>query len=332
MNTATLDATLAHKAIGQIAVDLPGATAVFRRLKLDFCCGGQVSLQHACAQKGLDTDAVLAQLAPLQRQEQAAPDARDPAALIDHILTRYHAVHREQLPELVRMARRVEAVHRDHPDVPTGLAALLEQVEQELLDHMAKEEQILFPILKAGGSAMVVYPITMMRMEHTSHGQMLERLGAWRIVGRQEMYVPFHNYRFDDPAITEEQLLLLGHANPDYMRWELRRVWIVEAKLREGFRHIYHKRRFYIEEDSWNMVMTENYDGRGELWKAVLINSLYAYDAEGYEKRQQMFHDLRAGIYNCTRLTNWTRPWNFSAPDPGADFFTVENRRKSGKR
>ena len=72
--------------------------------------------------------------------------------LIDHILERYHAVHREQLPELIRMARRVEAVHRDHPLVPSGLAALLEEAEQDLLSHMMKEENILFPLLKAGGN------------------------------------------------------------------------------------------------------------------------------------------------------------------------------------
>lgn len=144
--------------------------------------------------------------------------------------------------------------------------------------------------------------------------------------------MPFHSYRFDDPAVKQDQLLMIGHANPDYMRWELRRVWIVEANLREGFRHIYGKRRFYIEEDSWAIAITENYDGRGELWKTVLINSYYAYDVNGYEKRNQMFHDLRAGIYNTTRIINETRPWNYSAPDPGADFFTTANLRKAGKR
>jgi hypothetical protein len=154
----------------------------------------------------------------------------------------------------------------------------------------------------------------------------------WSIVGRQEMYVPFHSYRFDDPALSQEQLLTVGHANPDYMRYELRRVWVVEAKLRDGFRHIYGKRRFYVEEDGWNIAITENYDGRGELWKTVLINSIYAYDIEGYEKRSQMFHDLRAGIYNATRMTNWTRPWNFSAPAKGDDFYTNANLRKAGKR
>ena len=181
--TLAQSAALADQPIGQIAVNLPGATAVFRRAKLDFCCGGQISLRQAVTDKGLDLGALQAELAALDRSDDTPPAASAPE-LIDHILARYHAVHREQLPELIRMARRVEAVHRDHPDVPTGLAALLEQAEQELLDHMAKEEQILFPILKAGGSAMVVYPITMMRMEHTGHGEMLEHLMALTHDGR----------------------------------------------------------------------------------------------------------------------------------------------------
>ncbi len=167
----------ADQPIGQIAVDLPGATAVFRRLKLDFCCGGQIALQQACDSKGLSVDAVLAELALLERPgNPAVPQA--PAEMIDHILTRYHAVHREQLPELIRMARRVEAVHREHPDVPTGLAEHLEAIEAEMLEHMAKEENILFPMLKAGGRGMAVHPIGVMREEHTSHGEQLDRLMA----------------------------------------------------------------------------------------------------------------------------------------------------------
>ena len=167
----------AQQAIGQIAVNLPGSTAVFRRLKLDFCCGGQVPLQQACASKGLPLDAVLAELAELERPDEL-PATESPEALVDHILTRYHAVHREQLPELIRMARRVEAVHREHADVPTGLADHLEAMETELLDHMDKEEQVLFPLLRAGGRGMAAMPIGVMRTEHTSHGEQLERLMA----------------------------------------------------------------------------------------------------------------------------------------------------------
>ena len=161
--------------LGNLAVQIPGATAVFRRLKLDFCCGGQQTLDAACAGKGLDAQTVLGEIRALQQRE-ATPQAPAPAELIDHILRRYHEVHRQQLPELIRMARRVEAVHRDHPQVPHGLADHLETMEQELLEHMGKEEQILFPLLRQGGHPMVVHPIGMMRHEHVGHGAQLERL------------------------------------------------------------------------------------------------------------------------------------------------------------
>lgn len=167
----------AEQALGQIAVQLPGATAIFRRLKLDFCCGGQVSLKQAAADKGLEVNAVLAELSNLQRPN-GVPGMTEPEALIDHIFTHYHEVHRAQLPELIRMARRVEAVHRDHPLVPTGLSELLEAMHEELLSHMQKEENILFPMLKAGGNPFVNQPIGMMRAEHVDHGATLEKLAA----------------------------------------------------------------------------------------------------------------------------------------------------------
>lgn len=171
-NPAALDPS---QAIGQIAVQLPGATAVFRRLKLDFCCGGQVSLRQATAEKGLDLQAVVQELSALQRPD-TLPESGTPAQLIGHIVSRYHDVHRQQLPELVRMARRVEAVHRGNPDVPAGLADVLEEMEQELLSHMHKEEAILFPMLARGGNPFAAQPIGVMRSEHGEHGQMLEHI------------------------------------------------------------------------------------------------------------------------------------------------------------
>ena len=167
----------ANHSIGQLAVDLPGATAVFRRLKLDFCCGGHLSLAEAALAKGLALDSVLAELATLQRTD-TAPAATTPGALIDHIISRYHDVHRAQLPELIRMAHRVETVHRGKSGVPAGLGVFLETMQQELTQHMHKEEAILFPMLKAGGNPFVVHPIGMMRAEHNDHGVALEQLNA----------------------------------------------------------------------------------------------------------------------------------------------------------
>lgn len=96
--------------------------------------------------------------------------------LIDHILARFHERHRAQLPELIRLARRVEEVHGDRPECPAGLADHLGTMEQELLSHMQKEEQVLFPMLARGMGAMASAPITVMRMEHDDHGTALQRL------------------------------------------------------------------------------------------------------------------------------------------------------------
>ena len=167
----------ADQSLAQLAVELPGATAVFRRLKLDFCCGGHLTLAQAALDQGLAPDSVLAELAALQHPEMP-PVATAPGALIDHIIGRYHDVHRAQLPELVRMAHRVETVHHGKPGVPAGLGAFLETLQQDLVQHMHKEEAILFPMLKAGGNPFVVHPIGMMRAEHTDHGAALQQLNA----------------------------------------------------------------------------------------------------------------------------------------------------------
>ena len=180
MTTSNLFALDPTQAIGQIAVALPGATAIFRRLKLDYCCGGQISLQAAADKKQLALEPILQELAQLAARHQDATSFSfaNVNALIDHILTRYHEVHRAQLPELILMARRVETVHRDHPDAPVGLAQLLSEMKVALLSHMQKEEQVLFPMLSAGGNVFVVHPISIMRSEHIEHGANLERLIA----------------------------------------------------------------------------------------------------------------------------------------------------------
>ena len=170
--SAATELGFATRQIGEIAASLPGATAVFRRRKLDFCCGGAVRLADAVAPEALPTiEAELAALAP------GAPEApEETGTLIDHIIARYHEVHRAQLPELIRLARRVEAVHRAHPDAPSGLADLLTRIEWEMGDHMQKEEQGLFPMLREGhGPAMAM---ELMRDEHDDHGARLRELEA----------------------------------------------------------------------------------------------------------------------------------------------------------
>ncbi len=154
----------------------------------------------------------------------------------------------------------------------------------------------------------------------------------WTLMGIQELYVPYHNYRFDTPGLSHDELLTPFHANPDYMRYEKRRMWVVEATLREGKRHIYGKRRFYIDEDSWNITMTENYDGRGELWKVVLINTIYEYNVQGYVSRAMAFHELRAGGYIVIRLVNDGEQMDYTMEPLGEAYYAPTNVRKLGRR
>lgn len=171
---------LLEQSLGQLACDIPGATRIFHTFKLDFCCGGHKSLREAALSKELDPVVIAEALHILQDAGESQYDWRDEPSedLIAHLLTRYHARHREQLPELIRLARRVEHVHGARPSCPNGLADLLNDLQQELESHMLKEEQVLFPMLQQGFGPQAAPPIQVMRFEHDHHGESLEKLAA----------------------------------------------------------------------------------------------------------------------------------------------------------
>lgn len=173
---AVAETAFADRPIGEIAASLPGATAIFRRHKLDFCCGGAAPLAVAAAKRGAPLAEIEAALATLTPGTAEQPE--ETGALVEHIVTRFHDAHRRELPELIALARRVERVHADNPDAPAGLADLLAEMAADLGDHMAKEEQVLFPMMRAGGSPMIRMPITMMRHEHDGHAAQLHALDA----------------------------------------------------------------------------------------------------------------------------------------------------------
>ncbi len=166
---------LRNRLIGDIAATLPGATAVFRRFKLDFCCGGNVSLTEAVRKRGLDAAAILEALSALNAGSPAAPPEAT-SALIDHIVARYHETHRRELPELARLARKVEAVHAGHPEAPKGLADTLEEIRIELEEHMQTEETTLFPLMRQQSDAESALPTAQIRHDHDRHGELLRRL------------------------------------------------------------------------------------------------------------------------------------------------------------
>ena len=174
--TETVDIPSTERTLGEIARELPGAAAVFRRFQLDYCCGGNQSLRAAATAAGVDAAQIERELAALAPAPAEAPE--EPLALIDHILTRFHDTHRRELPELITLAHRVEERHAEHPQVPRGLARMLEHVSEALEEHMMKEEQILFPMMRAGGVPMITGPIEVMEHEHVEHGERLRQLEA----------------------------------------------------------------------------------------------------------------------------------------------------------
>ena len=166
--------------LADLAATRPAASRVFRRHRLDFCCGGQRPLADACAERGLDPAAVLREI----EDETVHPD--DPASMVSapvetivpHILTRYHEPLRRELPELIALATKVERVHADKEGCPHGLAPHLELMHADILSHMAKEEQVLFPMILSGAGARTRGPITVMLHEHDDHGDNLKKMRA----------------------------------------------------------------------------------------------------------------------------------------------------------
>lgn len=119
----------------------------------------------------------------------------------------------------------------------------------------------------------------------------------WKSLGKKEMYIPANNYKIHQPTVKYANLLTKNHANPDYARYELRRVWVLEGTLKEGFRHLYGKRVMFLDEDTGHAVMSDFYDARGNLWQHGLINYYYTPDLNAWHAGTSFYHDLNSGGY-----------------------------------
>ncbi|PRA46516.1 MULTISPECIES: DUF1329 domain-containing protein [Pseudomonas] len=119
----------------------------------------------------------------------------------------------------------------------------------------------------------------------------------WKLVGKQEMIVPYNTYKLtyvqDPKSITTP-----NHLAPDFVRWEKHRVWVVEGTLKAGARHIYQKRRFYLDEDSWTALASDQYDARGQLYRGSFAFLSQSYDKQVPDSTPFMIYDLVGGAYN----------------------------------
>lgn len=153
----------------------------------------------------------------------------------------------------------------------------------------------------------------------------------WELVGKKEIYVPYNNYKLQEPSVKYSDILKPLHINPEYPRYELHRVWVVDATLKEGSRHLYKRRTFYVDEDSWQILSVDQYDNRDQLWRVSEGFAINHYNVPNLWTTLEVHTDLQAGRYIAIGLTNESKPYNFNA-NLSTKEFTPSALRRSGKR
>lgn len=136
---------------------------------------------------------------------------------------------------------------------------------------------------------------------------------TWTLKGKQELYIPYNDYRLHSDKVKYDDIIQPGHINPDLVRFEKHRVWVVEANLKSNTRHIYKKRVFYIDEDSWQIAITDIYDDRDELYRLGVAHGLNYYEVPTQWSTLDVFHDFQSKRYIAIGLDNENKMYDFSA-------------------
>ena len=154
----------------------------------------------------------------------------------------------------------------------------------------------------------------------------------WKLEGKKEMYIASDSYKLDDPKLKYSDIIKAGHINQDLARYELRRVWHVVATLKEGQRHIYAKRDFYIDEDTWQAAVIDHYDGRGQLWRVAEAHAEDYYDKQVPWYALEVLYDLQSGRYLALGMKNEEKSaYDFGFTATTSDF-TPAALRQDGVR
>lgn len=154
----------------------------------------------------------------------------------------------------------------------------------------------------------------------------------WKLIGKKEVYIPYNSYGLGSTDLTYKQIHPKGHMNQDFPRYELHRVYQIEATLKEGKRHIYAKRVFFIDEDSWHVAIKDQYDGQGQLWRVGEAHAIQYYNVDVPWITVETLMDLDDGRYLTLGLTNEEKdPYVFGLEMSRRDYSTGALRRL-GKR
>ena len=155
----------------------------------------------------------------------------------------------------------------------------------------------------------------------------------WKLVGKREMYIPYNAYLLRNGSLKYSDIIMPGHLNPEYLRFELHRVWEVEATLKDGARHIYARRTFYIDEDTWQIAAEDIYDGRGELWRVRDNHEILHYHVSIPWSTAETVYDLNSGRYLVTGLDNEESGYQYDFDyNASLEDFTPSALRRAGRR
>jgi len=153
----------------------------------------------------------------------------------------------------------------------------------------------------------------------------------WKLVGKKEIYIPYNSYKIINKDAKYADIIGAGHINQAFTRYELHRVWHIEATLKEGARHIYGKRSFYLDEDSWQIAIADHYDNRGQLWRVSEGHTLQFVNANTPWYASATNYDLISGRYMVELNSEERNAFKFGSVLQRKDFTTAAIRR-SGKR
>jgi hypothetical protein len=153
----------------------------------------------------------------------------------------------------------------------------------------------------------------------------------WKLVGKREMIVPYNSYKLHSDSVKYSDILKPLHINQDLARYELHRVWVVDATLKPGASHIYKRRTFYVDEDSWQILAVDQYDSRDQMWRVSEAHCINYYDAQVFWSTLEAHTDLIAGRYLVFGLDNENAMYDFNIKRTPADF-SADALRRDGIR
>lgn len=157
----------------------------------------------------------------------------------------------------------------------------------------------------------------------------------WNLLGKRELYIPYNNVRFFDPDIRYEDLVQPQYPRRDLIRYELHRVWVVEGRVRPETRHVLPRRVFYVDEDTWQIVLVDGYDARGSLWRVQETLPQLLYEIPSCVNNGTIFYDLVAGRYVVSPAMNEEEEADYLAGREGRvtdSEFSPDDLRRLGKR